>query len=346
MSTVRIESRDIGPGKPVWLVAEIGTNHCRDLEIARRLVITCAEAGFDAVKFQTYHARDIVHPEVKASAYGFASDQTWAEYIEERLALPREWHGELFALARSVGLTPFSTPHCMDCARFLADLGADVFKVASMELTNLPFLRELAALGKPIILSLGMGSLQEIAAAVEALEEGGTPDITLTHCVSLYPCPPEDLNLRQIPALQAIFGYPVGFSDHSLGIASAVAAVALGACLIEKHVTLDRGLPGPDHHFALEPAEMRQLVEAMRVTEAALGSATRRVSAPEAAQKVVYRKSLLAARDLEPGEVLQAEDVLIARPGTGIAPGFLPQVLGRRVGKKVKRYQPFTWDVF
>ena len=343
MRKIKIGEREIGDHSPCFIVAEIGSNHNMDLGITKELIAVAAEAGVDVVKFQTYHWQDIVHPEIMAADYGYPSDKLWYRIIEERLAMPREWYPEFFAEARSKGLIPFSTPHCVDCAEFLLELDVAVFKVASMELTNLPLLAAFARLGKPIILSVGMGNLAEIGRAIQVIKENGTEEIILTHCVSLYPPQPQEINLRNIVSLKQVTGLPVGFSDHSPGTATSVAAVALGACLIEKHITLDRQMEGPDHSFALEPDDLKRLVAEIREVEQALGSYERKISPAEAVKREVYRRSLIAARFIPAGKRIEKEDIIITRPGTGITPDDLDKVVGLTTVTEFQPYEPLTW---
>lgn len=344
MKKIKIGEREIGDHFPCFIVAEIGTNHNADLCVAKELITVAAAAGADAVKFQTYHWQDIVHPEIMAADYNYPSDKPWYRIIQERLTMPREWYPELFAEARKQGLIPFSTPHCMDCTKFLLELGVPVFKIASMELTNLPFLAELARLGKPVILSTGMGDLAEIGRAIQIMKRNGLEEIIITHCVSLYPPQPQEINLRNIVSLKQVTGLPVGFSDHSPGTATSIAGVALGACLIEKHITLDRQMKGPDHSFALEPADLKRLVAEIREVEQALGSYERKISPAEEAKKKIYRKSVVAARLIPAGKRIKEEDIIITRPGTGMTPDDLNKVVGLTTVTDFKQYEPLTWE--
>ncbi|MHB1126202.1 MAG: N-acetylneuraminate synthase family protein [Bacillota bacterium] len=344
MKEVKIAHRTVGDCSPCFIIAEIGTNHNMSLSMTRELIAVAAEAGVDAIKFQTYHWQDIVHPGIRMSEYGYPSDKPWYQYIEERLSLPREWYPDLFEEARRKGLIPLSTPHCLECADFLLSLDTPAFKVASMELTNTPFLAGLAQIGRPIILSVGMGDLPEISKAIEVIRKHGLEKIVLTHCVSLYPPQPQDINLKNIPALKLFADLPVGFSDHSLGTSTAVAAVALGASVIEKHITLDRKMEGPDHSFAMEPSELCRLVKEIREMELALGSNNRQISQRELANRALYRKSLVAADDIPAGSLIEKDSILITRPGTGISPEYLDIVTGLQVTQKIRQFQPITWD--
>lgn len=341
---ITIENKNVGVNSPCFIIAEIGTNHNRDLNLTKEMIHAAAETGADAIKFQTYHWHDIVHPGITADQYGYPSKKPWYQIIEERLSLPREWYPEVFAEARKRGVIPFSTPHCRECAEFLIDFNVPMFKVASMELTNLPFLRELAAFGKPVIISLGMGDFSEIVKAIQTLECNGTIDIILTHCVSLYPPQPDELNLRSISALKEAFGLPVGFSDHSPGTITAVAAVALGACLIEKHFTMNKSFEGPDHAFALEPVQFKRMVEEIREVEAALGTGRMGFLSAEQEKRKLYRKSLIAARDIPSGNTIKREDILVTRPESGISPEFLDIVIGMKPEININRYEPITWE--
>ena len=344
MGKIKVDQKEINETSPCFIVVEIGSNHDMDFNVAKKLINVAAEAGVDAVKFQTYHWQDIVHPGIMASDYGYPSDRPWYQVIQERLAMPREWYPELFAEARRWGLIPFSTHHCPDCTKFLLELDVPVFKIASMELTNLPFLATLARYNKPLILSVGMGNLTEIGHAVQVIKGNGLNEIILTHCVSLYPPQPQEINLRNIISLKKVTGLPVGFSDHSPGTATSVAAVALGACLIEKHVTLDKRMEGPEHFFALEPADLKRLVLEIREVEQALGAYERKICQAEGAKREIYRKSLIAARFIPAGKRIEQKDIIVTRPGTGIAPEYLNTITGLTVAQDIHQYEPLTLE--
>lgn len=338
-ATLAINGSVIGPGRPCFVIAEAGVNHNGDLGLARQLVEVAASAGADAVKFQTFRAERLVTAGAPKAAY--QQRQTDAEEGQlgmlRRLELSREGHLELMALCRKLGILFLSTPFEEESADLLEALGVEAYKLPSGEITNLPLLAHVARKGRPLILSTGMASLGEVEAAVEAITAAGNPDLALLHCVSSYPTAPADANLRAMATLASAFRRPVGYSDHTEGIAIPLAAVALGACILEKHFTLDRTLPGPDQQVSLEPDELRALVAGIRQVEAALGDGLKRPAACEINTAAVARKSLVAAVDIPEGAVLTAASIAIKRPGTGLAPALLPHLLGRRTRTAITR---------
>lgn len=337
MKIIRIGEHTIGAGHPCLIVAEAGVNHNGDPESARRLVDGAFEAGADAVKFQTFKTERLVSPEAPKAAYQVRTTGAEESQFEmlKRLELPPEAHRSLLAQCRRQGIAFLSTPFDEESADFLDSLGVPAFKIGSGEVTNLPLLRHVARKGKPIILSTGMSWLGEVEAAVRAIREAGGPGLALLHCVSNYPADPRDANLRAMRTMAEAFDVPVGYSDHTLGADVALAAVALGACVIEKHFTLDRNLPGPDHRASLEPAELAALVKGIRTVELALGTGRKEPAASEADVAGAARKSLVMARDAAAGTVLTEDLVSIQRPGTGLPPAVLPYVIGRRLRRDV-----------
>lgn len=315
------------------VIAEAGVNHNGDLELARLLIDRAAEAGADLVKFQTFRADRLVTAGASKAAYqtratgGGESQQA----MIARLELTRDMHVALMAHCDRRGIGFFSAAFDEPSLDLLVDLGLQLFKVPSGELTNLPYLRRLGALGKRLIVSTGMADLDEIGAALGALEAAGTPRdrITLLHCNTEYPTPMIDVNLRAMLAIRDAFGVAVGYSDHSTGIEVPIAAVALGASVIEKHLTVDRTLPGPDHQASLEPGELLAMVTAIRNIEQALGDGIKRSSASETKNKAVARKSLVASRAIRAGEAFTEENVTVKRPGTGLSPMRWDEVLGQ-----------------
>ena len=257
---------------------------------------------------------------------------------------PWEWHEPIMERARELGMICFSTPFDKSAVDFLESLDVPAYKIASFEIVDLPLIRYIARQGKPIILSTGMATLAEIDEAVRTIREAGNDQIALLKCTSAYPAPPEEMNLRTIPHLAAAFGVPVGLSDHTLGIATSVAAVALGACIIEKHFTLSRADPGPDSAFSLEPHEFKAMVDAVRETEKALGTVRYDVAEHEKASRV-FRRSLFAVKDIEAGEEFTEENVRSIRPGYGLPPKYLSTVLGRKAAGKITRGTPLSWDL-
>lgn len=328
---ITIGDRTVGGGAPCFVIAEAGVNHNGDLEMAKRLIDVAAEAGADAVKFQTFRAEDLATADAPKARYQEETTGSNEGQLEmlKRLELDEAGHKTLAGHCRLRGILFLSSPFDEACADMLEDLGVPAFKIPSGELTNLPFLRHVAAKGRPMIVSTGMATLSEVFAAVEAIREAGNPGLTLLHCVSAYPAQPEDANLRAMDAMMEAFHLPVGWSDHTAGIEISLAAVALGAAVIEKHFTLDRSLPGPDHRASLEPDELRAMIRAIRNIEASLGDGTKAPTADEAEVAAMARKSLVAARDLGAGTVLADGDLAARRPGTGLPPGRLDEFLGR-----------------
>lgn len=321
-----------------YIVAEIGCNHNGDPRLARRMVDAAKECGVDAVKFQTFSADALISRYAPKAEYQKATTGDGGSQLEmtRRLELPREDYLRLRDYAESLGLDAFSTAFDLGSVGFLADSGQTVWKIPSGEITNLPYLEEIGSLrceGKRIVLSTGMATVEEVHECVSVLEGAGTPReaITLLHCNTEYPTPDPDVNLRAVLTLRDAFpGMEVGFSDHSVGSVAAVGAVALGARFVEKHFTLDKGLPGPDHRASATPEELRDLVCGVRRMEAMLGSGVKAPTPSERPNMVVARKSIVAARGIREGEVLTEENVTCKRPGNGISPMRWRDVLGVR----------------
>ncbi len=333
MQQVTIAGQRIGNGTPTFVIAEAGVNHNGDLGMAKRLIDVAAEAGADAVKFQTFKADRLVTKSAPKAGYQRqTTDAAESQYeMLRRLELSECAHRELMAHCAQRGILFISTPFDEESADFLEALDVPAFKIPSGEVTNLPFLEHVARKGKPIILSTGMSSLGEVEVAVRRIEVAGNRDLVLLHCVSNYPTAPADVNLRAMHTLSAAFGYAVGYSDHTEGNEISVAAVALGATVIEKHFTLDRTLPGPDHRVSLEPCELIAMLRAIRNVEAALGSSIKRPAPTEQDTANVARKSLVLAADLAAGSSISADVLITRRPGTGLPPSARPYVVGRRL---------------
>ena len=315
------------------IIAEAGVNHNGDLYLAKKLIDVAAEAGVDLVKFQTFNANRLVTPTAKKADYQTQttdSDESQHEMLR-RLELTADMHRELivYCAARNIGF--FSTGFDIESVDLLLSLGQDNFKIPSGEITNLPYLRHIGKLGKSVILSTGMATLGDIEAAIAVLEQAGTQrtQITVLHCTTEYPTPMNEVNLRAMQSIHAAFGVAVGYSDHTQGIEVAIAAVAMGASVIEKHFTLDRNLPGPDHKASLEPEELKVMVAAIRNIEVALGDGIKRLTPSEDRNKPVARKSLVASQVIKAGEILTVKNVTIKRPGTGISPMRLDEVMGK-----------------
>ncbi len=333
MNRVRIGSRWIGEGEPCFIIAEAGSNHSGKIEQALQLINVAVEAGADAVKFQIYSADTLY------------SENSPAFPIIKSIETPRTWLRQLADYAREKGILFFATPFDYEAVDQLEQVGVPCFKWASLELVNHPLLRYAAAKGKPMILSTGVSDLADIQEAINVVRAEGNREIVLMHCASLfeYPQKPHQVNLRMIDTMKAAFGLPVGFSDHTLSTAIPAAAAGRGACSIEKHFTLDRRLPGPDHGFAMEPQEFRDMVRAIRDVEASLGSAEKKAIAEE--EKVLeQRPSIIARIDIPAGAVITEAMVIAKRPGFGIAPKFLNVLLGRKARKEIRKGQGVTWD--
>jgi len=341
-----VGSRVIGDGAPVFFVAEAGVNHNGDPGLALKLVDVAADAGADAVKFQTFRTDALVTRQAPKAAYQRAAtgggDSQHA--MLSRLELDGAAHAALRDHSVRRGIVFFSTPFDEASADDLDELGVALFKVPSGEITNVPLLRHLAAKRRPLIVSTGMSTLDEVARAVEVIRSAGDPPLALLHCLSAYPAPAAEMNLRAMETLRARFGVPVGLSDHTAGLAVSLAAVARGAAIIEKHFTLDKTLPGPDHAASLDPVELRALVQGVREVESALGDGEKRAMPCELDTRRVARRSLVAARPLRAGEALTRDAVRIKRPGTGIPPSELERALGRRVRRDVAADEVIEWS--
>ncbi len=315
------------------IVAEAGVNHNGDIEMAHRMIDAAAESGADLVKFQTFTADGLVTRWAEKAIYQKqTTEATESQYdMLRRLELNRQMHESLMAHCRERGIGFLSTPFDTVSVDLLVELGIERFKIPSGEITNLPYLRHIGRYGKPIILSTGMATLGEIEAALSILEKAGTQKglITVLHCNTDYPTPMNDVNLLAMLTIRDAFGVEVGYSDHTLGIEVPVAAMALGATIIEKHFTLDRNLPGPDHRASLEPGELKAMVQAIRNIELALGDGIKRTSKSEARNKPIARKSLVASRPISKGETFTQDNLAVKRPGTGISPMCWDEVVGR-----------------
>jgi N-acetylneuraminate synthase len=341
-----IDGRRVGPGCPTYVIAELSANHRQDLDQALALVRAAAGAGADAVKLQTYTADTLTirsdRPEFRIGGGTLWDGRTLHDLYGEAYT-PWDWHRPLQAAAHDQGLGFFSTAFDPTAVAFLEQLQVPVHKVASFELVDLPLIEALARTGKPLILSTGMASLAEITEAVEAARRAGNSQLALLKCTSAYPAPVEEMNLRTIPHLAERFGVPAGLSDHTLGIAVPVVAVSLGACIVEKHLTLSRAVPGPDAAFSLEPHEFRAMVEAIRTAEQALGS-VRYGGGDQERRSQVFRRSLFVVRAVRAGEVFTTDNVRSIRPGHGLPPKYLDTVLGQRATRDLEAGTPLQWE--
>jgi len=332
----------------VFIIAEAGVNHNGSLDLARRLVDAAKAAGADAVKFQTFRAEAlVVRSAHKAEYQRRITDAKESQFdMLKRLELDAPAHADLMAHCREIGIIFLSSPFDDESADMLDAMGVERFKLGSGELTNLPLLGHVAAKRKPIIMSTGMATLDEVATALATFRSNGADDVTLLHCVTEYPCPSDQVNLRAMVTMRAAFGVPVGYSDHTDGTNVAIAAAAIGAVVIEKHFTLDRGMPGPDHKASLEPADFGRMVQAIREVSLALGDGIKRPAACELANIPIARKSVVTVRAVSAGAIITREDLAIKRPGNGIAPADLEKIVGRRAMRDLAADEVITWKSF
>ena len=347
MTTVQIGAKTVGDGHRCYVIAEAGSNHNRDLDIARKLIDVAAEAGADAVKFQTYSGSALYSSKAPEFEYlGDVSDKRPHELLED-IALPRDWQPLLAEHARAREIEFLSSPFDTAAVDELDALDVAAFKIASFELVDLPFIHYVGGKSRPVVFSTGMATLGEIEDALAAAREGGATDFCLLQCASLYPAPPHIMNLRTIATMKRAFGVPVGLSDHTTGIHVPAAAVGMGANLIEKHFTLDRTMHGPDHSFAIEPLELRDMVSNIRDVEAAIGDGIKRGPTEEEAHEMYAkaRRSVVAARAIPQGTVIVREMLTVKRPGFGIKPKFIETVVGRVARRDIEEDEVVTWEM-
>jgi N,N'-diacetyllegionaminate synthase len=346
MLTIDVGGRRIGDGAPCFVIAEAGANHNRDLGLAKELIAVAADAGADAVKFQTYSAETLYSKKTPSFSYlAPLTDKSTFDLIKE-IELPREWQPLLAEEAHRRGLLFMSTPFDHAAVDELDCLGVPAFKIASFEIVDLPLVRHAAAKGKPMIISTGLADYEDIGDALAECRAVGNDDVVLLQCASLYPAPPDVMNLRAIGTLRRAFGTLVGLSDHSLGIHMAAAARALGACVIEKHYTVSRALRGPDHPFAVEPDELRSMVRHIREVEAALGDGHK--LGPGPSEREMYekaRRSVVAAEAIPRGRRIERSMLTIKRPGFGIRPKFIDLLVGRVAKIDIDEDTVVTWDM-
>lgn len=345
MAHVTIDGRRVGDGAPVYVVAEMSANHNQSYDEAVRIIEAAKEAGADAVKVQTYTA-DTLTIDCDNEHFRIGEGSLWAGRTLHDLYgeayTPWDWQPRLRDVATRLGLDFFSTPFDDTAVEFLEQMGVGAYKVASFEIVDLPLIARMARTGKPLIMSTGMASLAEIDDAMRAARSAGAADIVLLKCTSAYPAPASEMNLRTIPHLAEAFGVPAGLSDHTLGTTVPAAAVALGACVVEKHFTLSRAAKGPDSAFSLEPAEFRAMVDAIRTTEAALGRVNYDVGAREAKSRI-FRRSLYVVENVRAGEMFTEKNLRSIRPGDGLAPKHWSEVIGRRASRDIARGVPLEW---
>jgi pseudaminic acid synthase len=349
MITIRTPKgvRNIGPGHPAFIIAELSGNHNQDFQRALKMIDAAIEANVDAIKLQTY-TPDTMTIDIDNEYFRIGSNNTWAGQtlyeLYKTAYTPWEWQAELKSHAESRGVLLFSTPFDPSAVDFLENLDVQLYKVASFELTDIPLLKKIGSTKKPVIISRGMASLEEIVLAVKTLENSGCPSIAILHCISSYPAEAEDMNLLTIPDLRNKFSLPIGLSDHTLGTTTSLVSIALGACIIEKHFTLRRADGGPDAGFSLEPEEFKSLVKEVREAEKSLGS-PQYGTTPKESENIVFRRSLFIVKAVKEGEELTEDNVRCIRPGNGINPRFLPEVLGKIAIKDIDAGTPVSWDL-
>jgi N,N'-diacetyllegionaminate synthase len=332
---ISIAGREVGRGRPCFIIAEVGVNHNGDYDTALKMVDVIAETSADCVKFQTFSADEFINDPNETYEYISQGKVVRESMLEmfRRLELKREAFAALFERARERGLIPLSTPTDRNAVDLLGELGAPAYKVGSDDLVYTQFLDYVARKGKPMIISSGMATATDVDRAVQTIQQAGNDQIVILHCVSLYPTPENEVNLRKIKTLRDRYGDLVGFSDHSLGITAALGAVALGACIVEKHFTLDRNMQGPDHRFSADPAELKSLVSEVRRLEKNLGSGHFQLSEAETKMAALAHRSIVLDRDVATGEEITVEHLSYRRPGTGLMPYESARVIGRRARK-------------
>jgi N-acetylneuraminate synthase len=341
---ITINNRKIGPGHPTYIVAEMSANHHGELEEAVRIVKAAKEAGADAVKLQTYTADTLTIP-CDNEYFQIGQGSIWEgrnlHDLYSEAFTPWEWQPKLKVIADNLGLDFFSTAFDPTSVDFLEEISVPLHKIASFELVDIPLIRRIARTGKPLIISTGMASLAEIEEAVSAARMEGTQEIALLKCTSAYPAPPEEMNLRTIPHLAETFHVPAGLSDHTLGISVPVAAVAVGACIIEKHFTLSRSVPGPDSVFSLEPKEFTAMVSAVRMAQSAIGKVQYGAGEQESKSQI-FRRSLFVIKDMHEGDRFTHENVRSIRPGNGLHSRYLDKIIGLHASRDIQCGTPLT----
>ena len=346
MKKVKIGDRWVGDGEPCFVIAEAGANHDRKLDQAKQLIDVAVQAGADAVKFQVYSAETLYSSKTPQFSYlkELEADKSTYEILREN-ELPREWLGELAQYCQTKGIIFLATPFDREAVDQLYAVDVPAYKWASFEIVDLPLLKYAAGKGKPLLLSTGMCNLADIQEAIDTARSAGNEDIVLLQCTSLYPTQPNQVNLRMMDTMRNAFHLPVGLSDHTMGISVPIAAVARGACVIEKHCTLSRKLKGPDHPFALEPDELKQMVEAIREIEASLGSSIKQMIPDEEEMARLARRSIIARVDIPKGTKLTEDMLIIKRPGYGIQPRFLDIIIGRGAKRDIEKDDIITWEM-
>ncbi|TCI05420.1 polysaccharide biosynthesis protein [Corallincola luteus] len=346
--TIKLADSEVSNFSRPYVIAEIGANHNGDIELAKSMIDSAVECGADAVKFQSWTPTSLVSKEEydRNQSYDDCKKKHFGSLREmvDKYALTTEDHHELKLYCDSKGVAFCSTPFSEGEADLLEELDVPFFKIASMDITNIRLLKHVAAKRKPVIISTGMSTMAEIDNAITAIESTGNQQIVILHCISIYPPAMEDVNLANISMLMKAYDYPIGFSDHSIGSALPLASVALGACVIEKHYTIDKNLPGWDHAISADPAELKVICEESRNIHTAMGSLKRIVSKAELAKKEKFRRSVVLTRDLPKGHIIQASDFTFKRPGTGISPEMEMQIIGRVMKVNKEADELLNWN--
>lgn len=346
MNTIIINKREISAGNPTYIIAEMSANHNKNFDKAVKIIEEAKKAGADAVKLQTY-TPDTITMDSDYECFKI-KDTIWKGKtlyrLYEEAYTPWEWQPKLKKIADDLNIDLFSTPFDASAVDFLEKMGVPAYKIASFELVDIPLLKNVAVTGKPVILSTGMATLDEIKEAVDTLRENNCMDLALLKCTSAYPAPPEEANLRTISHLSETFSVPAGLSDHTLGSTVAIAAVALGACIIEKHFCLDRKDSGPDASFSMEPHEFKQMVADIRTAEKAVGKISYELTENQKKSKA-FRRSLFAVKDIKEGERLTDQNIRSIRPGNGLPPKYLQMIIGKKATTDIPKGSPLAWDI-
>lgn len=352
INPVTIKDFTLGPGAPCFIVAEAGVNHNGDIKIAHKLIDAAKNAGADAVKFQIFNTSSLVTPQTPKAEYQLKTTrgETSQFSMLKQLELTQDEHEQLKRHCNQTGIVYLCTPYDVQSADFLDRIGVDAFKIASTDTINIPFLRRLAKKQRPMILSTGMATLGEIESSVTEIRKiSQAPNLALLQCTSEYPAPVEDINLKAMKTMEIAFQCPVGFSDHTPGVGASAWAVAAGACIIEKHFTLDRSMAGPDHRASIEPDEMKRLVATVRNVENALGDGVKRIMPSEVKNRSKMHKSIVAARPITRGQVIGPDDLTCKRPGSGLPPKWWDRLLGKKAAQSIRQdeligLQSIIWD--
>jgi N-acetylneuraminate synthase/N,N'-diacetyllegionaminate synthase len=346
MNNFNIDGRIVGDNSKCYIIAEAGVNHNGDIDLAKELISEARRNDADAIKFQTFYAKDLILENTAKANYQKSNenDRETQYQMIKNLELNQENFIELYEYSRKKNISFLSSPFDIKSVDFLDSIGISAFKIPSGEITNIPLIEHASLKKRPIILSTGMSNLEEIRDAVTIIKKN-TEYLILLHCISSYPTKYDDVNLRAINTLRSEFNLPVGFSDHTIGIAVPIAAVAFGACIIEKHFTLNKNYKGPDHKISLEPEELREMIKSIRIVEKALGNGIKVPTNEEEEMKKIVRKSIVSKSDIPKGAIITKDLIDLKRPGTGIEPRYIKDIIGRKTIKEIKKNQLLSWDM-